>query len=138
MSLLACHNLNMNAMRKITVEDHLKMAMENKDNIPNGCRVVNMRGLIVYSYVVNHTVQTMGCKNWPCMLGQDSVLRIPAIHGAKTTKNLTPLVCFASLFYNQTVFQKFERTFFDQLAIDAKNVLTFEKRSLVAELKLKM
>ncbi len=24
MSLLACHNLNMNAMEKITVEDHLK------------------------------------------------------------------------------------------------------------------
>ncbi len=65
-------------------------------------------------------------------------LRILAIHGAKTTKNQTPLVCFAWLFDNQTVFQKFERTFFDQVAIDAKNVLTFEKRPLVAELKLKM
>ncbi len=43
------------------------------------------------------------------------------------TKKLTPLVRFAWLFYNQTVFQKFERTFFDQVAIDAKSVLTFEK-----------
>ncbi len=33
-------------------------------------------------------------------------LRILAIHGAKTTKNHTPLVRFASLFYNQTIFQK--------------------------------
>ena len=49
-------------------------------------------------------------------------LRKPAIHGAKTTKNQTPLVCFAWLFYNQTVFQKFERSFFDQVVIDAKNV----------------
>ncbi len=64
-------------------------------------------------------------------------LRIPAIHGAKTTKNHTPLVCFPRLFYNQTVFQKFERPFFDQVAIDAKDVLTFEKCPLVAELKLK-
>ena len=38
-------------------------------------------------------------------------------------------------FYNQTVFQKFERSFFDQVAIDAKNVLTFQKRPLVAEQK---
>ena len=46
-----------------------------------------------------------------------------------------PLVHFARLFYNQTVFQKFERSFFDQVTTDAKNVLTFEKRPLVAELK---
>ena len=39
------------------------------------------------------------------------------------------------LFYNQTVFKKFEHTFFDQVARDAKSVLTFEKRPLVAELK---
>ena len=31
---------------------------------------------------------------------------IPAIHGAKTTKNQTPLVHFARLFYNQTVSSK--------------------------------
>ncbi len=49
-------------------------------------------------------------------------LRICAIHGAKTNKNHTPLVRFAWLFYNQTVFQKFERPFFDQVVIDAKNV----------------
>ncbi len=49
-----------------------------------------------------------------------------------------PLVGFAWLFYNQAVFQNFESNFFDQVAIDAKNVLTFEKRPLVAELKLKM
>ena len=50
------------------------------------------------------------------------------------------MVHFAWLFYNQTVFQNFERSFFDQVAIDAKNVfhLAFEKSPLVAELKLKM
>ncbi len=65
------------------------------------------------------------------------MLRMRAIHGAKTTKKHTPLVCFDWLFYNQTVSQKFERPFFDQVAIDAKYVLTFENRPLVAELKLK-
>ncbi len=58
-------------------------------------------------------------------------------YGAKNTKKQTPLVHFPGLFYNQTIFQKFERSFFDQVAIDAKSVLTFEKRPLVAELKLK-
>ncbi len=53
------------------------------------------------------------------------------------TKKLTPLVRFAWLFYNQTAFQKFERTYFDQVARDAKSVLTFEKRPPVVELKLK-
>ncbi len=52
------------------------------------------------------------------------------------TKKLTPQVRFAWLFYNQTVFQKFERTFFDQVAINVKSVLTFEKRPLFVELKL--
>ncbi len=47
---------------------------------------------------------------------------IPAIHGAKTTKNQTPLVRFAWLFHNQIVFQRFEHSFFDQVVIDAKNV----------------
>ncbi len=42
-----------------------------------------------------------------------------------TKKKLTTPVRFAWLFYNQTVFQKFERTFFDQVAIDAKSVSTF-------------
>ena len=51
------------------------------------------------------------------------------------TKKQTPLVRFAWLFYNQTVFQKIERTFFDRVAIES--VLTFENRPLVAELKLK-
>ncbi len=41
------------------------------------------------------------------------------------TKKLTPLVRFAWLFYNQTVFQKIECTFFDQVAIDAKSVSAF-------------
>ena len=54
------------------------------------------------------------------------------------TEKQTPLVRFAWLFDNQTVFQKFERTFFDQVAIDAKSVSTFKKCPLVAELKLKM
>ncbi len=35
--------------------------------------------------------------------------------GLKITKKETPLTCFARLFYNQTVFQKFERSFFDQV-----------------------
>ena len=46
-------------------------------------------------------------------------LRIPAIHGGKTTKNQTPLVHFAWLFYNQTVCQKSVWHFFDQVARDA-------------------
>ncbi len=50
----------------------------------------------------------------------------------------TPLVHFAWLLYNQTIFQKFERSFFDQVAIDSKNVQTFERHPLVAELKLKV
>ncbi len=41
--------------------------------------------------------------------------------GAKITKKQTPLTCFASLLYN----------FLDQVAIDAKSVLTFEIHSLV-------
>ncbi len=64
-------------------------------------------------------------------------LRLRASYGAKITENQTPQVRFAWLFYNQTVFQKFERNFFDQVAIDAKSVSTFEKRPLVAKLKLK-
>ena len=39
------------------------------------------------------------------------------------TEKHTPLVRFAWLFDNQTVFQKFECTFFDQVAIDSKNVV---------------
>ncbi len=65
-------------------------------------------------------------RNWGCSpkegFQKGPNLRIPAIHGAKTTKNQTPLVRFAWSFYNQTVFQKFERPFFDQVVIDAKNV----------------
>ncbi len=57
---------------------------------------------------------------------------------AKITKNLTPLLRFAWLFYNKIVFKKFEHTFFDQVTVDAKRVSTFEKCPLVAELKLKM
>ena len=54
------------------------------------------------------------------------------------TEKQTPLVRFAWLIYNQTIFQKFECTFFDQVAIDAKHVSTFKKCPLVAELKLQM
>ncbi len=49
-----------------------------------------------------------------------------------------PLVRFALLYYNQTIFQKFKRTVFDQVAIDAKNEISFEMRPLMAELKFKM
>ncbi len=35
-------------------------------------------------------------------------LRLHASYDAKITKNLTPLVRFAWLFYNQIVFQKFD------------------------------
>ncbi len=47
------------------------------------------------------------------------------------------MTCFASLFYNQVTFQKSVWYFFDQVAIDAISVLTFEIPPLVAELKLK-
>ncbi len=39
-------------------------------------------------------------------------LRIPDSYHAKTLKNHTPLVRYASYFYNQAIFQKFERRFF--------------------------
>ena len=52
------------------------------------------------------------------------------------TEKQTPLIPLS--FYNQTVFQKFERSFFYQVAIDVKSVSTFEKCHLVAELKLKI
>ncbi len=65
-------------------------------------------------------------------------LRIPDSCHAKTLKNHTPLVGFASYFLNQAIFQKSERRFLDQVAIDAKSALTFENRPLVAELKFKM
>ncbi len=41
---------------------------------------------------------------------------------AKNTEYQTCLVSFAYryLFYNQTVFQKSERSFFDQVAVDAQ------------------
>ncbi len=67
-----------------------------------------------------------------------SLLRIPDSYHAKTLKIHTPLVRFALYFHYQAVFQKFERSFFDQVAIDAKNASTFENRPLVAELKLKI
>ncbi len=41
-------------------------------------------------------------------------------YGAKTLKT-DPLVHFAGLFYNLTVFQTFEPSFFDQVAIDCKS-----------------
>ncbi len=53
-------------------------------------------------------------------------------------RKITFLTRFAISFYNQAIFQKSERIFFDQVAIDAKSVLTFEKRHLVVELKLKV
>ena len=62
-------------------------------------------------------------------------LRIPDRYHAKTLKKHTSLIRFASYFHKQTVFQKCERSFFDQTAIDAKSVLTFENGPLVAELK---
>ncbi len=63
-----------------------------------------------------HKVQHNCCKQLPIFL---FILRILAIHGAKTY----PLVHFAWLFYNQIVFlYKFERSYFDQVVIDAKNV----------------
>ncbi len=40
-----------------------------------------------------------------------SILRILDTHDAKNTKKQTRLVCFASLFYNQTVFHKLKRSF---------------------------
>ena len=49
-------------------------------------------------------------------------LRLHASYGAKITKNQTPLACFAELIFNKIVFQKFERSFFDQVARNAKSV----------------
>ena len=39
-----------------------------------------------------------------------TILRLHASYDAKITKNLTSLVRFAWLFYNQIIFQKFEHT----------------------------
>ncbi len=63
-----------------------------------------------------------------------SLLRIPAIHEAQKQLSFT----FCTIFFKQTVFQKSEGRFFDKGPIDVKSVLTFEKWSLMAELKLKM
>ncbi len=49
-----------------------------------------------------------------CTSKQDC-LSIVHIHGTKTTENQTRLVRFAQLFYNQTVFQKSVRYFFDEV-----------------------
>ena len=65
-------------------------------------------------------------------------LRIPDSYHAKTLKIRTPLVRFASYFHDRAVFQKFERSLFDQVAIDAKSASTLENCPLVAELKFKM
>ena len=62
-------------------------------------------------------------------------LRLHASYGAKVTKNQTPRS--AGLLLNEIVFQKFECSFFDRVAIDAKSVFTFEKHPMVAEVKLK-
>ena len=50
------------------------------------------------------------------------ILRIVHMHDAKTTKNQTPLVRYARIFYNKTVFQNSVWYFFDQVVGDAKNV----------------
>ncbi len=63
-------------------------------------------------------------------------IRLHASYDAKITKNLTPLARFNSrLIHNQTIFQKFERTFFDQVAMDAKSVLTFGGRAEIENIK---
>ncbi len=61
---------------------------------------------------------------------------IPDSYHGKTLKKCTPLVHFAAYFHNQTIFKKSERTFFDQVAIDAKSVLTFENCPLMSELTI--
>ena len=43
-------------------------------------------------------------------------LRIPDSYHAKILKNHTPLVRYALYFYNQAIFQKFERRFFDEVS----------------------
>ena len=58
-------------------------------------------------------------------------------HGAEITKKQTSLVHFAWLFHNQAILKKIELSSFDRVAIDAKNMLTFGKHHLVAEVKLK-
>ncbi len=65
-------------------------------------------------------------------------LRIPDSYHTKTLKKHTPFVRFALYFHNQAIFQKSERSFFNQLAIDAKSALTFDNHPLVLELKFKM
>ncbi len=59
-------------------------------------------------------------------------LRIPDSYHVKTLKIHTPLVRFALYFHYRAVFRKFERSFFDQVAIDAKSASTFENCPLVA------
>ncbi len=56
------------------------------------------------------------------------------MYDAKIQKNLHVLLhCFIT----RSSSKKSERSFFDQVAVDAKRVLTFEKRTKVSELKLK-
>ncbi len=80
---------------------------------------------------------------------QRAALRIPDSYHAKTLKIHTPLVRFALYFHYQAVFKKFERSFFDQVAIDAntsvmptglvkKATFKFLKDGLVIKLSAKM
>ncbi len=50
---------------------------------------------------------------------------------------IIPLACF-DYFTTRLTIKNLNVVFFDQVARDGKGVLTFEKRPLVAELKLKM
>ena len=65
-------------------------------------------------------------------------LRIVDIHGGKITKNQTPTGTFCSIILPPDRLSKICMILFYQVARDAKNVSTFEKCPLVAELKLKM
>ncbi len=68
------------------------------------------------SYLIMFVLGPVGVEIW------QEKLRLHANCGAKTSKIQTPLVRFAGLFFNQIVFKKFERSFFDRVAIDAKSL----------------
>ncbi len=82
-------------------------------------------------WTIRHCHKNTHAKNFAVV----RILTILAIHGVKMTKNQTPQTCFALLFYNQTVFQKFERPIFEQGVYVARFVLRFNMSTVEAELK---
>ena len=90
--------------------------------------------------VMSHCSRTMFLLSMLSIIsGRDiGYLRILASDEPKNSKNERLLNVLPDNFVKYTIFQKSERYFFGQPSIDKNCALTFEKRPLVEELKLKI